>query len=461
MLTIARVLLAGGEEKGLTGLRRALESAGHRVSHATTLEEATRRVLAADFDVVVLSPGLEQALEQLVRARCGESAAIVVMVQRPTVDGVRDALRQGASDVVDASAEPFVLLAAVERAARDGQVRRELSMLRARLGEASQQALVGRSAGMAHVRELIGRAAGSRMPVVIAGEAGTGKDVVARLVHDLSERASRPFATVRCSEVDQESLARELFGTTEAGHARAGLLERVRGGTVVLEDASALSAALRTTLSRVALTRLTQRVGSDDALPADVRLILVVRTGGEAGDVPSPRRDDRAASPARADAATARGDSGGVVDELLHTFNAMLIDVPPLRERRSDIPQLVHHFRRRLASEQGIDLRPLSADDMLPLLGREWTGNVRELEHWVERATLVSRAEQATGGARLAGVEFGDALATLEQLERAYILHVLAREGGHQSRTAERLGIDRRTLYRKLKQYRAEPATKS
>ena len=430
MLTIARVLLAGGEEEGLRELRQALESAGHTVSHAATLEDAMKRVLANDFEVLVLTDGVEKSLGRLVSARCGESAAIVAMMQRPTVDAVRDALRQGASDVVDASAEPYVLLAAVERAARDGQLRRELSMLRARLGEASQHALIGRSAAMAHVRELIGRAAGSRMPLVIAGEAGTGKDVVARLVHDLSERASRPYAMVRCSEVDQESLARELFGTTDGGSSRAGLLERVRGGTVVLEDASSLSHALRAQLSRVAVTRLTQRVGGTDSLPADVRLILVVRREG----------------------------SGDGIEELLKQFNAMLIDVPALRERRSDIPQLVHHFRRRLAQEQGADLRPMSADDMLPLLGREWTGNVRELEHWVERATLASRAES---GAQLAGIEFGDAQATLEQLERAYILHVLAREGGHQSRTAERLGIDRRTLYRKLKQYRREATTKS
>jgi len=433
MFTIARVLLAGGEERELMGLRRALESAGHTVSHAATLEEATRRVLASDFDVLVLTDGLEQSLERLVSARCGESAAIVVMAQRPTVEGVRDALRQGASDVVDAAAEDYVLLAAVERAARDGQLRRELSMLRARLGEASQQALVGRSGGMAHVRELVGRAAGSRMPVVIAGEAGTGKDVVARLVHDLSERASRPYATVQCGDVDQDALARELFGTTEGGSSRAGLLERVRGGTVVLQNASSLSPSLRAQLSRVGLTRLTQRVGGADALPADVRLILVMRTEAGAKEV----------------------------DALLDAFNAMLIDLPPLRDRRSDIPQLVHHFRRRIALEQGITLPPLAADEMLPLLGREWTGNVRELEHWVERATLVSRAEQAQGGAQLAGIEFGDAQVTLEQLERAYILHVLARESGHQSRTAERLGIDRRTLYRKLKQYRLEATTKS
>ena len=103
----------------------------------------------------------------------------------------------------------------------------------------------------------------------------------------------------------------------------------------------------------------------------------------------------------------------------------------------------------------------MSADDMMPLLGREWTGNVRELEHWVERATLVSRAERAQSGVHLPGVEFGDAQATLEQLERAYILHVLARESGHQSRTAERLGIDRRTLYRKLKQYRLDAKPQS
>jgi len=437
MFATARVLLAGGEEAELGRLRQTLESAGHAVSHAATLEDAMRRVLAEDFDVVVLAHGLERSLERLASARCGESAAIVVMTQHSTVECMRDVLRQGASDVVEACAEEYVLLAAVERAARDGQLRRELSMLRARMGDASQQALVGRSGGMARVRELIGRAAGSRVPVVIAGEAGTGKDVVARLVHDLSERASRPFTTVRCGETDHESLARELFGTTEGGTSRAGLLERMHGGTVVIEDASSLSPALRARLSSVALTRLTQRLGSEDSVPVDVRIILVVRTGAGAES------------------------AANVVDALLDAFNAMLIDVPPLRERRSDVPQLVHHFRRRLAAEQGNEPRPMSADDMLPLLGHEWTGNVRELEHWVERAALATRAAHPQGGAHLAGIEFGDAQATLEQLERAYILHVLAREGGHQSRTAERLGIDRRTLYRKLKQYRLETATRA
>jgi DNA-binding NtrC family response regulator len=433
MHTSARVLLADGDVAGPIGLQQALESAGHQVTRVSTLEESMRRVAGGEVDVVVLAAGLERSLEQLVSAQCGGSTAIVVLAQRPTATSVRDALRGGASEVVDASAETHILFAAVERVARDGQLRRELAMLRARFGEASQHALIGRSAGMAHVRELIGRAAGSRMPLLITGEPGTGKDAVARLVHDLSDRSTRPFATVRCGEVDRAALERELFGTAagEDGRSHAGLLERVHGGTLVLEDAASLPLALRAQLSRVGQTRRTQRLGGTDTVPADVRLVLVARI-------------------------FAGADAAGAVDDLLNTFNAMLIDVPPLRDRRSDIPQLVHHFRRRLASEHGIELAPMASDEMIPLLGREWSGNVRELEQCVEHAALATRTERSPASGHLSGLDLGAGRATLEQLERAYILHVLERERGHQSRTALRLAIDRRTLYRKLKQYRTE-----
>jgi two-component system NtrC family response regulator len=433
MLSIARVLLAGGEVADLTRLREALESAGHQVGLASTLEESTRRVAGGEVDVVVLMAGLERSIEQLVNAQCGGTGAIVVMAHRPTATSVRDALHGGASEVVDASADSHALVVAVERAARESHLRRELAMLRARFGEASQHALVGRSAGMAHVRELIGRAAGSRVPVLITGEPGTGKDAVARLVHDLSDRSSRPFATVRCGDADRVALERELFGTAAGGDVPThdGLLERCHGGTIVLEDAASLPIPFRAHLSAVARTRRTQRLGGTDVQSADVRLVLVTRT-------------------------LAGADAGGAVDDLLNAFNAMLIDVPPLRDRRSDIPQLVHHFRRRLASEHGITLAPMSSDEMIPLLGREWSGNVRELEHWVERAALMTRTEPSPAMGQLAGIDLGSAQATLEQLERAYILHVLEHEGGHQSRTAVRLGIDRRTLYRKLKQYRTD-----
>ena len=160
----------------------------------------------------------------------------------------------------------------------------------------------------------------------------------------------------------------------------------------------------------------------------DVRLVLIARESGAESDAAS-------------------------IEDLLVRFNAMELDMPPLRDRRSDIPLLVRHFRQRLADERGLELQALTPEEMLSLPGREWPGNVRELEHWVERHALGAGAEQSDA---LPGVDLRSSEATLEQLERAYIMHVLALESGHQSRTAARLGIDRRTLYRKLKQYRSE-----
>jgi two-component system response regulator HydG len=338
------------------------------------------------------------------------------------------------TEVVDPASGDDALLVAVERAARDGQLRRELAMLRARVGDAAQHALVGRSAAMTRVRELVGRAAASIAPVFVTGEAGSGKDVVARLVHDLSARAARPLVTVRCAGADADALERELFGSvgTAGARGRAGLLEEARGGTIVLDDAPALGAVLRAQLARASTSRTARRIGAQDVIPVDARLVLVARVTSDELDSAS-------------------------LEDLRTRFNAIVIDVPALREHRSDIPALVQHFRQRLAAEQGIELTPMSPDELLPLLAGEWTGNVRELEHWVERHALVARAELPRAESSvLPGIDLGTSDVTLEQLERAYIMHVLALESGHQSRTAVRLGIDRRTLYRKLKQYRGK-----
>ena len=437
--TVARVLLAWGEEGGGLALGAQLEAAGHEVVHVPDCDELERRLAQGESEVVVLDDAVAGALARLAAAQCADSAAAFVIVAESSTAASRGRalLRAGASDVVERTAGEDALVHAVERAARDVRLRRELAMLRARIGDAARHALIGRSSAMTLVLELVGRAAASRAPVLITGEAGTGKDTVAQLVHDLSDRASRPLVTVRCAGAEQDALERELFGTTggESARARAGLLEQARGGTVVLDDADALGAALRAQLARVGVARELRRVGATETTPVDVRLVLTSRGGANAG---------------------AHAGAHDTVEDLIARFNALVIDLPPLRERRSDIPQLVQHFRGRLAAEQGVDLEPLSPEAMLPLLGHEWSGNVRELQHWVERAALASRAEQPRGGASaLPGVDLGGARATLDEIERAYILHVLQLERGHQSRAAVRLGIDRRTLYRKLKQYRA------
>ena len=440
MLTQARVLLVSDEGPDSSALHQQLASVGHEIAVTSVIDDAERRIAHGEADVAVVvheGDGLA-ALERLVGASTGcHAMAFVVIARGVSAAGMREVARLAGCEVVDDEAKDDALLLAVDRAVREGQLLRELAMLRARVGDVAAQALVGRSGAMAHVRELVGRAAGSRAPVLITGEAGTGKDAVARLIHDLSPRASRPFVTVRCGDTEATALEVELFGSAAVGGrpARAGLLEEARGGTVVLDDATALGSSLRAQLARASATHSTRRVGASTNLPVDVRIILTSRI-----DVSGANRQSQ--------------------EELLARFHAMPIVLPPLRDRRSDIPQLVQHFRRRIATEQGIDLAALSPDEMLPLLGHGWTGNVRELEHWVERSALASSADQPrSGGAQagqLAGVDLGSARATLEQLERAYILHVLEQESGHQSRAAVRLGIDRRTLYRKLKQYRSE-----
>ncbi|HKH93964.1 MAG TPA: sigma 54-interacting transcriptional regulator [Gemmatimonadaceae bacterium] len=437
MITIARVLLVDDGESSVSVLQNVIESAGHAVLRTDSIDETARRLGAGGADIVVLPSALVQSLDRLVATQCGSApATFIVVADEPSLILARTALRAGATEVIDRAAGESALLVAIERAAREGQLTRELAMLRARIGDAAQRSLIGRSAATTCLREVVGRAAASRAPVLVVGEVGTGKSVVARLVHDLSARATRPLLTMRCAGVDAAALERELFGcaASEGGRgARAGLLEEARGGTIVLDDAPALPSALRVSLARASASRSARRAGASDSYPTDFRLVLTARvTSGESDCF--------------------------AVEDLLARFNALLIEVPPLRERRSDIPQLVQHFRQRLAGEQGLELSPLAPDAMLPLLGGEWTGNVRELEHWVERSALAARLEQGSGASALRDVDLGTSEVTLEQLERAYILHVLALESGHQSRAAVRLGIDRRTLYRKLKQYRGKGA---
>jgi DNA-binding NtrC family response regulator len=381
-----------------------------------------------DPDVVVLSTSaIEPPMVARVTASLGD-ADLVVLAECRSHLLAHEAMRAGACEVVDRSAGADVLLAAVERAATTGRNRRELAALRARVGDEARHALVGQSLAMSVVRELVGRAAGSRRMVLVTGEAGTGKSTVARLVHALSDRAARPFVVARCDGVDAASIEAELFGD-----GREGLLATARGGTLVLDEAGALPRALWARVCTAIGERAVHRSETSNAAAVDVRLVLTVRTS-----------DDEAGTYA-----------GGLLDDR----QMLPINLPPLRERRRDIPLLVQHFRERAARERGTPLT-IGSEAMTPLLAHQWPGNVRELEHWVERIALAAngndgaapRRPVAGPGAEFASID--EARLTLDALERRYILHVLAQESGHQSRAADRLGIDRRTLYRKLKEYR-------
>ncbi|MDB4879889.1 MAG: sigma-54-dependent Fis family transcriptional regulator [Gemmatimonadetes bacterium] len=427
-----RVLIVDADGSDATSLRHLLAAAGNETVLATDVALALDFLERAAVDVVLLALEVTGLHGVTLLAGAAPGVQIVALCGAlPSGEG-REALRLGAFDLVARGGDVDTLLFAVERATRAGLVMREVAVLRARVGERAAQALVGRSNGMVRVRELIGRAAASRTTVLVTGQPGTGKDVVARLVHDLSDRADRPYLTVRCAGADDATLQRELFGAprSASGSARTGLFEEARGGTLVLDEVTGISPVLRVRLAQVLADRAVRRDGDAALVPIDVRLIFT-------------SREELEHSPMFTGA-----------DGLHGRIAALPIALPPLRERRSDVPLLVKHFVARIAQESGREPATLTPDEMVSLLGQPWPGNVRELEHFVER--LAYQPAGTAGGAghgHPLGVSFDDGL-TMEDLERRYILHVLDQEQGHQSRAADRLGIDRRTLYRKLRQLR-------
>ena len=418
-----RVLVLDADEARARSLVELLGPAGFVAS--------SRRLGVAPTvvpDVTLLSTNvIEPGTVARVAAALPDADLVVLAECRPQ-PLAHEAMRAGASDVVERVAGAEVILAAIERAAANGRNRRELAALRARVGDEARSALVGQSPAMTLVRELVGRAAGSRRMVLVTGEAGAGKSTVARLVHALSDRAARPFVVARCEGVDAASLEAELFGVE-----REGLLETARGGTLVLDEAGTLPRGLWTRVSAAIGERAIHRDDLSNGAAVDVRLVLTVRTSAH--------------------------DAGPHAGALLDDRQMLPINLPPLRERRRDIPLLVQHFRERAAQGRGAP-PAIGSETMTPLLAHEWPGNVRELEHWVERIGLAANGKESTAPRRAVvgpGAEFAsidEARLTLDALERRYILHVLAQESGHQSRAADRLGIDRRTLYRKLKEYR-------
>jgi DNA-binding NtrC family response regulator len=433
MVTPTRVLIVDADGTGAPALLQLLAAAGFETSHAAGVDRAVDMLLRSGTDVVLLAlgrPGL-RGVSQL--AAAAGDAQLVLFAPPGQEVTAREGLRLGACDVIDHTRDMNTLLLALERAAHEARLRREVAALRARLGEETEQALVGRSEGMRRVRELVGRAAATRRTVLVTGEPGAGKDVVARLVHELSDRVGGPFVVVRCSDGGEAALEAELFGD-----ARGGLLESARGGTLVLDDVAAFPRSLRERLARLLAERVVHRSGADDDVQVDVRLVLTAR---------------------------ASECDGEHVAGLFGERNALPIALPPLRERRTDIPLLVQHFRARIARDTGMTLPPITPHVMTPLLAHEWPGNVRELETWVERLAYTTASSAGGAGASTTPHPVGPsadfarldaARVTLEELERRYVLHVYEQERGHQRRCAERLGIDRRTLYRKLKEYRED-----
>jgi two-component system response regulator HydG len=401
--------------------------------------------LVQEFDVLVTDlrmPELDGIGLLDVSKRLDPGRPVIIMTAYSAIDSAIDSIRRGAYHYLTKPFKVDELALFVDRAIEEARLRRETVSLRKALKQHfSAAAFIAESEAMREVSELVHRVADSSVPVLVVGETGTGKGLVARALHSQGSRASAPFVTVNCTTLPEHLLESELFGHakgafTGATAQRAGLFEEADGGTLFLDEIGELPATLQAKLLDVLERNVVRAVGSNRERTVDVRIV----------------------------AATHRNLKDRVVDgrfreDLLYRLDVVTIHLPPLRQRRSDIPALLEHFlHESLATHPGSKIERFSADAMRRLVEYAWPGNVRELKHFVERTVLlgnkaVVEVEDLPPAMARPGepeIEFGPNILPLREMQRRYVAWVYERLGSRKLLTAERLGIDDKTLARWL-----------
>ncbi|UCC24581.1 MAG: sigma-54-dependent Fis family transcriptional regulator [Gemmatimonadales bacterium] len=447
-----RVLVVDDDCGTRATLSDVLSRAGYEVAALESGEEALKQLHDDGFEVVLLQLELPRMSGMSVLSALPSlhtDARFITMTAFGSVESAVQAMRLGAYDYIRKPLDVDELLHLVRRAAEDVTLRRELAELKRITPPDRLRDLLGRSTAMHRLFRVIERVAPTRATVLIMGETGTGKELVAHALHDLSSRSRRSFVPVACSALPDTLLEAELFGFmkgsfTGALENRPGLIEQAAGGTLFLDEVSTLSEDLQVKLLRVIQDRKVQRVGGRSLQLVDFRLVAATNT-----DLLDLVR------------------AGRFREDLFYRLNVFPIRVPPLRERRDDIPLLAAHFRKRFAEEQGVDVPEIPTPLLARMKDYPWPGNVRELEGFIERAVILAAAgeplhfdlitdEGADTTARLLLESASSERWTMDELEREYILSVLEETRGRKSEAVKILGISRRTLYRKLARYREE-----
>jgi DNA-binding NtrC family response regulator len=449
----ARILVADDQPDVLHALRLLLRAEGFDVKTAGSPRDVAAAVAEQEFDVLLIDLNYtrdttsgKEGLDLLMRLQAVyPNLPVVVMTAYGTIDGAVEAMRRGARDFVVKPWDNARLLATLRtqvelaRALRRGDRLEEANRRSATDGRPE---LVTESRAMAPVLDVIERVAPSDANVLITGEHGTGKEVVARWIHAGSNRARKPLVTVNASGLSAGVFESELFGHvkgafTDAKSDRIGYFENADGGTLFLDEIGDMPTPLQAKLLRVLQTGEFQRVGSSTTRKADVRLISATNV-----DIAAEVR------------------AGRFREDLLYRLNTVEIALPPLRERREDIGPLAHHFLQRTATRYGRTIDGFESEAMLAMLAYAWPGNVRELEHTIERAVLLARAARLTVddlalGARSARSAEPQPIESmeLEEAERWLIRRALDRHEGNVSAAAESLGLSRSALYRRLQRY--------
>ncbi len=441
------ILVVDDEPEMRALLRDELSELGYRVVAVANGREALKKLGEEEYAVVLTDLRMQgmQGLELLNEVKQGYPGTnVIIMTAFGSVESAIEAMKHGAYDYVTKPIKNEEMALVVEKAVRDALLRREVQQLRRAVREDySFHQILGKSKPMREVFDLIRRVADSQTNVLITGESGTGKELAAKAIHFNSDRRSGPFVPVNCAAIPEMLLESELFGHmkgafTDAKGDKRGLFEEAHGGTLFLDEISELPVMLQAKLLRAIQEKEIRRVGSTKSIAVDVRIIAATNLS---------LTDEVKAKRFR--------------EDLYYRLNVIEIRMPPLRERREDILLLVDAFLKKCAEAGRKAVKGIAESALALLVDYPWPGNVRELENVIERAVTLTRGEKVTSedlppaihgsrGDRKVIDDAADRTLPLDEVEKEYILRILDKTGGNKYQAAQILGIDRKTLYRKL-----------
>ncbi len=446
-----RLLVIDDERSMIELLEQSLGSAGYFVQPAHSGAEGLEQLQSSDYDVVVTDvrmPGMD-GIELCRHAQAlRPDVPVVVLTAFGSMETAVQAIRAGAWDFLTKPVDLDALELVIRRAAHHREMSRQLRRLDgAGVKEPVVEGMIGSSAAMRGLLDLLPRAARSDVPVLITGETGTGKELVARGLHDLGSRVDGPFLAVNCAALPEALLESELFGHergafTDARTARRGLFLAATGGTLFLDEVGELPLTLQPKLLRVLQERRVRPVGSDKEIAVDCRVLAATNRG-----------------------LRTEAQQGGFRIDLYYRLAVIELALPPIRARAGDILLLAQHFLARAAERSNRPIQGMTTPVAQSLLAYHWPGNVRELENAIERAVALTEHDhlvlddlppeigQIPGCVVRDGRDLPVRLEPLEQMERRHVLRVLAAVDGNKTQAAAVLGIGRRTLYRKLERW--------
>ena len=449
-MSSARILAVDDERATVDALAEMLTLWGHKVETAVDGNDALRKATEFRPDIVLSDLAMPETDGLwLLRALKEDlpDCPVIFLTGRATIDTAVAAIRQGAYDFIEKPLDSARLKVCIERALEKKDTLREVQGLRRKLKQLGATDFIGQSAGIRRVFDLIEKVAPSKASVAISGESGTGKEMVARSIHNLSTRREKPFIAINCASIPATLMESEIMGHergafTGADQRRPGVFELAHGGTLFLDEVGEIPIELQAKLLRVLEEGRLRRLGGKVELEVDVRVVCATNRDLKAEIKNARFRED-----------------------LFFRLNVFQITLPPLRERREDVPMLVQHFVEKFNGDSGKRVSGVQQDAMETLKNYDWPGNIRELKNAVERAVILCDGDlilrehlppdmAGTGPERHSfRLSYG---LTLDHVEKEYILGSLQRNSGNKARTAEILGVSEKTLYNKLNRYAAE-----